>query len=46
MLKLHEEQLFDNTVGRDQINLFQLYQVQIQLSDHGDFIQKMNAHVP
>lgn len=25
---------------------FQLYQEQIQLNDHGDFIQKTDAHVP
>lgn len=35
----------DNTVGRDQTNLVQLHQEQIQLNDHGDFIQKMNAHI-
>lgn len=45
-IKLHEEQPFGNTVRRGQTNLFQLYQEQIQLNDHGDFIQKTDAHVP
>lgn len=43
-VKLHEEQLLDDTVGRAN-EPFQLHQEQIQLNDHGEFILKMNVHV-